>query len=67
MRAAMNGEKIITKDGKPVRIICYDKKGRDESVLVALVDEGGIENIYLSKTSGHYREEDGDSDFIIVD
>ena len=45
--------KIITRKGKPVRIICTDVKGTSYSVL-ALVDKGDYEGPTLYTKKGEY-------------
>ena len=46
-------KKIMTKEGKPVRIICTDVKGASYSVL-ALVDKGDYEAPTLYTKKGEY-------------
>lgn len=46
-------KKIVTKEGKPVRIICTDVKGASYSVL-ALVDKGDYEAPTLYTKKGEY-------------
>ena len=45
--------KIVTKEGKPARIICTDVKGASYSVL-ALVDKGDYEAPTLYTKKGEY-------------
>ena len=45
--------KIVTRKGKPVRIICTDVKGTSYSVL-ALVDKGDYEGPTLYTKKGEY-------------
>ena len=45
--------KIVTKEGKPTRIICTDVKGASYSVL-ALVDKGDYEAPALYTKKGEY-------------
>ena len=45
--------KIVTREGKPVRIICTDVKGASYSVL-ALVDKGDYEGPTLYTKKGEY-------------
>ena len=48
--------KIVTRDGRPVRIICTDRKDPDppQHPIVALVQTDGIEQIYDYITDGSY-------------
>lgn len=51
LQAAKNGAKVCTCDGRPVRIICYDRKG--ERPIVALIDkECGDSDILYSFNNG---------------
>ena len=51
--------KIQTKDGKPVRIICWDKKTKCDASLVGLVDFGNFETpIFINES---------DSSLVLVD
>lgn len=45
--------KVVTREGKPVRIICTDVKGASYSVL-ALVDKGDYEGPTLYTKKGEY-------------
>ena len=49
-------KKIVTREGKPVRIICTDVKGISYSVL-ALVDKGDYEVPTLYTKKGEYNLE----------
>lgn len=46
-------KKVVTREGKPVRIICTDVKGASYSVL-ALVDKGDYEAPTLYTKKGEY-------------
>ena len=46
-------KKIVTREGKPARIICTDVKGASYSVL-ALVDKGDYEGPTLYTKKGEY-------------
>lgn len=51
--------KIQTKDGKPVRIICWDKKTKYDANLIGLVDFGNFETpIFVNES---------DSSLVLVD
>lgn len=48
--------KVVTRDGKPVRIICWDRKSTDKYCIIALVNTDNDE-LYLSFTKdGKYAE-----------
>ena len=46
-------KKVVTREGRPVRIICTDVKGASYSVL-ALVDKGDYEGPTLYTKKGEY-------------
>lgn len=52
LEEAKAGKSVCTKDGKPARIICYDKEG--EYPIVALVKVALREVVYSYTTTGHY-------------
>ena len=51
---ADKSQKIVTRDGKPVRIICTDAKGsmRTDDVIALIGGELGSENIYRYYSNG---------------
>lgn len=52
LQKAKAGKSVCTRDGRSVRIICFDKKCLDEQILIALVDCGKEESIYFYTTDG---------------
>ena len=47
--------KVITRDGRPVRIICTDKCDIFGKLIIALIKcENGIENIHTYTRAGTY-------------
>ena len=46
--------KVVTRDGRPARIICWDMKSEDENSIVALVDDGACELGYSFKNTGRF-------------
>lgn len=47
--------KIVTRDGRPVRIICWDRySGDDDRCIVGLVDNGVREDTMYFDKLGHY-------------
>lgn len=44
--------KVITRDGKDVRIICTDRKGTEHSVIALCTMSNGKENCYLYFPNG---------------
>lgn len=53
LEAAKNGAKVCTRDGNPVRIICFDRACPfDSFTIVALVKYGHVEEIILYTIDG---------------
>ena len=52
LEAAKQGKPVCTRDGKPARIICFDKIG--EYPIVALVMVKGKEVVYSYTNNGYY-------------
>jgi len=50
---AKAGAKVVTRNGKNVRIICYDKIGT-EHPIVALIDSGYVEMVFSFTEKGSY-------------
>lgn len=51
-----NGElegKIVTRDGRSVRIVCFDAKN-DENIVALVANETDVENIIGYQCDGHY-------------
>lgn len=53
IEAAKNGAKVITRDGRPARIICFDAKSLNN--IIALVEDGGSEEPINVTPDGEYR------------
>ena len=58
------GKPICTRDGKPARIICFDRREKTYPII-ALVDKGPFEAVYTYTTEGEYNFE-GLSDFDLM-
>ena len=52
---AKAGHPVCTRDGKPVRIICFDRKNTNGCSIIALVDKGEYENFMSFFQDGHFR------------
>lgn len=64
---AKQGRPVCTRDGRPVRIVCFDKKGeKDEESILALVEEQGKEKIRLYKEDGCYYHISKESELDLV-
>ncbi len=46
--------KVVTRDGKPVRIICTDRRGFEDFPIIALVETDGKENGCSYTRDGRY-------------
>lgn len=46
--------KVETRDGRPVRIICLDRKSEDGRSIVALVNDGTYELCYTFQNTGRF-------------
>lgn len=60
--------KVVTRDGKPVRIVCTDKKGCEHYPIVALVETDGKEFGRTYTKDGRFAcsEVDNDDDLFFV-
>ena len=54
LEKAKAGAKVVTRDGRNVRILCYDVKGRKELPIIALVDFGEFEETVSLYINGRY-------------
>lgn len=61
LEEAKSGRSICTRNGKSVRIICFDRNEKTYPI-VALVDKGPFEAVYTYTNEGRYNAE-GFSDF----
>lgn len=48
--------KVVTRDGRSVRIVCTDRVLGAFPVLALVMEKSGFENSYTYKTNGHYYE-----------
>lgn len=54
LKEALAGASVVTRSGIPVRIICTDKKSRDEVELVGLIDYGMYEETNTWEQDGRF-------------
>lgn len=68
LEAAKNGAKLITRDGRPARIVCWDRKDKDYPLLALLENEEGDHEVYYSFTlNGQvFWEEEDDCDLFMA-
>lgn len=55
--------KIITRDGRPVRIICINLQRLNRPIVAAILDNSDIEDICNYGISGHYCTTEIESSF----
>lgn len=67
LEAAKKGARVCTREGRPVRILCFDKKG-DIYPITALYEYEGVEKFISHMLDGryHYLHEDG-NDLMMAD
>lgn len=55
LEQAKAGASVCTRDGKPVRIVCYDFKGYKNYPILALIESPvGVESILSYALNGHH-------------
>lgn len=64
LEEAKQGKPVCTRDGKPARIICFDREEKTYPI-VALVDKGPFEVVYTYTNEGLYNYA-GLSDFDLL-
>lgn len=65
LELAKQGKPVCTRDGKPARIICFDKKGNPYP-LVALVKYDKEENTYTYTNDGRITCTENDLDLMMA-
>ena len=59
--------KVVTRDGRNVRIICTDRIDFDKPVLALVMERSGIENLYSYRTNGQlFRTDFSDQDLFFA-
>ena len=53
LEEAKQGKPICTREGKPARIICFDRK-ENTYPIIALIDKGPFEVVYTYTNEGEY-------------
>lgn len=54
LELAKQGKPVCTRDGRPVRILCFDRKSVDGYSILALVDEGDHEGFIVCTSRGKF-------------
>lgn len=44
LEAAKRGEPVITRDGRPARIVCFDMNGTEGNIVALITDDDGNES-----------------------
>lgn len=63
---AKKGAKVITRDGKPARILSYDLKGNPYSIVAAITDENGREQVENYTIDGRFDPYHGEVKFDLM-
>ena len=59
--------RVVTRDGRNVRIICTDRVNFDNPVMALVMMKSGIENVYSYRTNGQlFRTEFSDQDLFFA-
>ena len=67
IEAAKNGAKVVTRDGKPVDILCYDARTENGSI-VALIHKGNKDSVSIYYENGKiFKHSDDDRDLFILE
>lgn len=67
LEAAKNGAKLITRDGRPARIVCWDRKDEDYPLCALLEDKEGHEQYYSYTKNGRiYLEGEDEFDLFMA-
>lgn len=64
LEAAKAGEPVYTRDGRPARIICFDRIGN--LPIIALVKNREGENVYYYYNNGRDNKEDVEKDYDLL-
>lgn len=64
--AARAGAKVQTRDGRPVRIVCFDRKNMDYPVLALIAEEDGNESCNTYPIDGIERRDKSESSIDLV-
>lgn len=63
LELAKQGKPVCTRDGRPVRILCFDRKSVDEYSILALVDEGNRESFIVCTSRGKFYKYGNDNPY----
>lgn len=63
-----NGAEVVTRAGRPVRILCTDVKCQNGYPIVAVIEDEEYEHVHVFTEEGHYNDEcDDEFDLVIVE
>jgi hypothetical protein len=67
LEAAKNGAPVITRDGRPARIICFDRKHNLNNIVALIENSEGVEVALLFYSGGEYYSDiESDNDLFIA-
>lgn len=66
LEAAKRGEKVITRRGLPVRILCFDRKGVVNQEIIALVEAGSAEFVWAGTSDGKSWDREEQNDLLMA-
>lgn len=67
LEAAKAGKPVCTRDGRRVRIICFDMNSFNNHIIVALItEENGTESIYSYTSEGKWKETKTENDLMML-
>lgn len=67
LAAAKAGAKVVTRDGRPVRIVCWDMKDKICPVMIGLVTRGENESVWFYRCDGRvYQHRESDNDLFMA-
>ena len=46
--------KVVTRDGRKVRIVCTDKRGRNRPIIALIEEQNNVEEVYTLKKDGSW-------------
>lgn len=67
LESAKAGKPVCTRDGRSVRIICFDKKGSDHPIVALISLEGAEETEWYSSTGRLYNGAESNYDLMMAE
>jgi hypothetical protein len=63
LERALAGDPVVTREGRKVRIMCFDRKTNNSHKIVALVENNSFETCETFDENGKYTQLDEESTF----